>query len=128
MDVPSRSSWIGPGLTLAFRLPQHNAFYAMDADCVGIVRDGIPWELNRRFLDLIARSGTPLFVSPKPGIMTEEMKKDIRAAFEWVNSGAQDLEPLDWMETTLPTRYLSGNEEITYSWWPDEGFEYPGEH
>ena len=114
--------------TLAFRLPQHNAFYAMDADCVGIVRAGIPWELNRRFLDLIARSGTPLFVSPTPGIMTEEMRADICAAFERVNAGMQDLEPLDWMENSLPTRYLSDGEEVTFSWWPEEGFEYPGEH
>ena len=60
--------------------------------------------------------------------MTEEMRKDIRAAFERVNAGTQDLEPLDWMETSLPTRYRSGGEEVTYSWWPEEGFEYPGEH
>ncbi len=114
--------------TLAFRLCQHNAFYAMDADCVGVVPSGIPWDLNRRFLDLIARSGTPLFVSPAPGILTEKMRRDVRVAFERVNSGKQDLEPLDWMETSLPARYRSGGEEVTYSWWPEEGFEYPGEH
>ena len=29
--------------TLAFRLPQHNTFYHIDADCVGIF-GMIPWE------------------------------------------------------------------------------------
>ena len=29
--------------TLAFRLPQHNAFYHIDADCVGIF-GMIPWD------------------------------------------------------------------------------------
>ena len=29
--------------TLAFRLPQHNTFYHIDADCVGIFRKD-PWD------------------------------------------------------------------------------------
>jgi len=32
--------------TLSFRLPQHRAFYDVDADCVGITGK-IPWEFNR---------------------------------------------------------------------------------
>jgi alpha-galactosidase len=32
--------------TLAFRGPQHNTFFAVDADCVGLTRQ-IPWNLNR---------------------------------------------------------------------------------
>lgn len=114
--------------TLAFRLCQHEAFYAMDADCVGITEPGIPWELNRQFLDLLSRSGTPLFVSPKPGLMTERMRRDIRDAFERINTCTQTLEPMDWMYTTLPEYYLSNGQEVRYSWWPADGFEYPGEH
>jgi len=40
--------------TLAFRLAQHNAFYMVDADCVGILGDNIPWEKNRQWLALLS--------------------------------------------------------------------------
>ena len=33
--------------TLAFRLPQHRAFFDMDADCVGITGK-IDWNKNRQ--------------------------------------------------------------------------------
>ena len=52
--------------TLAFRLPQHGAFFAVDADCLGV-----PWELNRQWARLLATSGTPLFASLKPGVLGE---------------------------------------------------------
>ena len=62
--------------TLAFRMPQHGAFYAVDADCVGQTTTGaIPWELNRQWLDLVARSGTPLFVSFKRDSVTPEQEQ-----------------------------------------------------
>ncbi len=51
--------------TLAFRLPQHNRFFAVDADCVPCTPQ-TPWELNQRFLELVARSGTALFLSIDP--------------------------------------------------------------
>ena len=52
--------------TLAYRLPQDRAFFAVDADCVGITAD-VPWEKNRQWLDVLARSGTAVFVSPGRG-------------------------------------------------------------
>ena len=52
--------------SLAFRGAQHDAFYTADADCVGVT-NAVPWELNRQWLDLLARSGTMLFVSLAPG-------------------------------------------------------------
>ena len=51
--------------TLAFRGAQHGAFYVADADCVGVT-NAMPWALNRQWLDLLARSGTMLFVSLAP--------------------------------------------------------------
>ncbi len=49
---------------LAFRGPQNGAFYFVDADCAGLATAGaVPWEKNSQWLDLLARSGTPLFVS-----------------------------------------------------------------
>ncbi len=51
--------------TLAFRLAQHGTFFSLDPDCVGIT-PSIPWEYNRQWLDVIARSGAALFISPDP--------------------------------------------------------------
>lgn len=58
--------------TLAFRGPQHGAFYAVDADCCPITKQ-LPWEKSRRWLDLVARSGTPLFVSVDRSALTDAM-------------------------------------------------------
>jgi len=59
--------------TLAFRMPQHGTFFAADADCVGLTQS-VPWELNRQWLDLLARSGTPLFVSADPKAMGQAQR------------------------------------------------------
>ena len=87
--------------TLAFRLPQHNTFFALDADCVGITRD-IPWERNREWLDLIARSGTALFISPAPEAIGDEQKAAIKEAFAIASSGASSGRALDWLSDTVP--------------------------
>ena len=87
--------------TLAFRLPQHNTFFALDADCVGITRD-IPWERNREWLDLIARSGTALFISPAPEAIGDEQKAAIKEAFAIASSGTSSGRALDWLSDTAP--------------------------
>jgi len=63
--------------TLAFRMAQHNRFFAADADCVPLT-GGIPWELTRQWLDLVARSGTALFVSVDPAAITAEQRLPAR--------------------------------------------------
>jgi len=60
--------------TLAFRGVQHGAFFATDADCVGITA-AVPWQLNQRWLDLLSRSGTPLFVSAAPEAVGAEQRR-----------------------------------------------------
>ena len=108
--------------TLAFRLPQNNAFFKIDADCVGVTRK-VPWEYNRRFLDLVSKSGSPLFCSIAPDATTEQVKADIRRAYV-INSVQTDtLEPLDWFQTTSPENYLhNGSEQLEYRWVPENGF------
>ena len=50
--------------SLAFRAPQHGTFFAVDGDCAGQAEtNAVLWEKNRQWLELLARSGTPLFVS-----------------------------------------------------------------
>ena len=101
--------------TLAFRSVQNNAFFAADADCVGIM-GLVDWKYNRQWLDLLARSGSPLFVSCKPGVPTPEEEDDLRRAYVKGSLQADEMIPLDWMETPYPARYLVNGEEICYDW------------
>ncbi len=99
--------------TLAFRLAQNNAFYLVDADCVGILKKNIPRALNRQWLDLLARSSTALFVScDKAG---EETARDLKEAYRLALQ-PHTLRPLDWKETRTPERWLSDGKEINYHW------------
>jgi alpha-galactosidase len=105
--------------TLAFRMPQHDAFFAADADCVGLT-NAVPWHLNRQWLDLLARSGTPLFVSAAPDALGPEQSAALKEAFARAAVPQPAAEPLDWLHTTCPRRWKFGNETATYNWY-DEG-------
>ena len=112
--------------TLAFRLPQNGTFFAQDADCVGITK-AIPWELNRQWLDVLARSGTALFVSPSPEFTGPEQKKAIAAAFAIAGAGGTNATPQDWLDTTVPERWgRAGAAEAgtRYHWCAPDG-AYP---
>jgi alpha-galactosidase len=103
--------------TLAFRLPQNGAFFASDPDCAAHT-DRTPWEFDRQFLDLVARSGTALFVSVDPRTVTPEQKAAFRAAMQTALSGGAPggCEPLDWLGTTTPREWRLGSEKVTYHW------------
>lgn len=100
--------------TLAFRLCQNKAFYMADADCVGILEDRIDWKLNRQWADLVAKSGTPLFVSIQPEVLTDEMKKDLAEAFRRNSEQADVAEPLDWLYNKSPQTWLINGETVDY--------------
>lgn len=101
--------------TLAFRMCQHNTFYLADADCVGVTKN-VPWEKNRRWLDVLSKSGTPLFVSIAEDAFTNEVKKDITAAFERAAHNTDASEPIDWMETKIPQKWKSTFGTDEYEW------------
>ena len=101
--------------TLAFRMPQHEAFFAVDADCVGLTGK-VPWELNKQWLELLGESGTPLFVSAAPEALGPEQRAAMKAAFAAASQRRPVAEPLDWMETTCPQRWRIGGEIKTYDW------------
>ncbi|MBC8139554.1 MAG: alpha-galactosidase [Fibrella sp.] len=110
--------------TLAFRMAQHNAFFAVDADCVGIMRgEPVPWSLNRQWLDLLARSGTPLFVSADPEAVTGDIRAALVEAFALASVARPVAEPLDWRNTTCPRRWLTYDDSATdgdervYDWY-----------
>lgn len=101
--------------TLAFRMVQQGTFFAHDADCVGL-RPEVPWERNRQWLDLLARSGTPLFVSAGPDHTGPEQRAALRRAFARAAAPQPPAEPLDWMETACPRHWRFGDEALEYDW------------
>lgn len=103
--------------TLAFRLPQHGTFFAADADCAAHTAH-TPWEQDRQWLDLVARSGTALFVSVDPRTVTAEKKAVFRAAMQTALSGGAPggAEPLDGWRTTAPRTWRFGAETVNYRW------------
>ena len=113
-DDTSGVEWERPN-TLAFRSPQHQSFYLADADCVGITNK-IEWSKNKQWLDVVAKSGTPLFVSIAEDAYTEEIKQELKKAFAINASCTTISKPLDWMETKIPTRWESGCGVDTYDW------------
>ena len=108
--------------TLAFRMLQHDVFQSCDADCVGLTRE-VPWAKNAQWLDLLARSGTPLFVSAAPEAVGPEQDAALREAFRRASLPHAPAEPLDWMETTCPARWRTDEGEIEYDWDDDFGAE-----
>lgn len=101
--------------TLAFRSMQHGAFYAADADCIGITPK-VPWIKNKQWMELVAKSGTPLFISAQPEATGEEQKKAIAACFKIASQKLPLGEPIDWMEKPFPKKWnLNGTTE-TFEW------------
>ena len=100
---------------LAFRAAQHNAFYAVDADCVPLT-EKVEWRLSERWLQLVSESGTPLFVSPQPEAMGPEQMESLRKSFETASKPQRTCEPLDWLETRQPTSWMLMDREVTFDW------------
>ena len=101
--------------TLAFRAPQHNAFYSCDADCVGL-RVDIKWELNRQWMELLAESGMPLFISPQPKAVGAEQRECIKKCFELASKTLPTGRALDWFETLTPQKWKLNGKIRTFNW------------
>ncbi len=109
--------------TAAFRLPQNGVFFNIDPDMAGITR-AIPWELNRQWLDMLARSGAVTFVAADPGLQGAEQKAAIRDAFAMAAAGGAGARPVDWMESRAPERWVSrsgADPERRYHWSGQQG-------
>jgi alpha-galactosidase len=101
--------------TLGFRLPQHNAFYAVDGDCVGLTTK-IPWEKNKQWLQLLTESSAPLFISAQPEALGEEQKLAVRNSFVTASRKQTLGEPLDWMSNPRPEDWLLNGSKIHFDW------------
>ena len=102
--------------TLAFRLPQHRTFFALDADCVPITSK-VPWALTEQWLRAVAGTGSVLLVSPEPGAMPAEGKRVLREAFtQSVAAASGPALPVDWVQSRTPGTWRGGGGERKYGW------------
>jgi len=101
--------------TLAFRAAQHGTFFAADAD-VTPVTPALPAGVARQWLELVARSGTPLFVSVSPDVHDAGTLAAVREALGTAAVARPTAEPLDWMDTVCPARWRLDGEERTFDW------------
>ncbi|GGF05594.1 alpha-galactosidase [Flavobacterium limi] len=101
--------------TLAFRGIHHNTFYAADSDCVGLTPK-IPWDKNKQWMELVAKSGTPLFISAQTEATGEIQKQAIRECFKLASQKLPLGEPLDWLETPFPKKWNLNNQLHSFEW------------
>lgn len=106
--------------TLAFRMPQHNTFYAVDADCVGLTNQ-VPWHLTRQWLDVLGNSGTVVLISADPRAMGEEQKQAIKDVFKAASVEHPVSRPLDWLYNPVPRYWKESSGTIKRYHWVDEG-------
>lgn len=102
---------------VAFRAAQHGTFFSVDGDCVGQVSsNSVPWDKNKQWLDLVARSGTALFISFPKSSTSPEQEIALRAAMQEVASEQPVGEPLDWLGDRVPARWKLDGSEVHFTW------------
>lgn len=101
--------------TLAFRMVQHETFYEADGDCVGLTND-VPWSKNKQWMELLAKSSTPLFISAQPSAVGEEQKKFIKESFMHASAAQPVAEPVDWLTNPFPSKWLLDRQPVEFDW------------
>lgn len=101
--------------TLGFRLVQHNKFYAVDGDCVGVTTK-VPWEKNKQWMQLLAESSAPLIISVQPDALGEEQKAFIKQCFTKASKPQPIGEPLDWLTEQWPKKWKLDGRVIDFDW------------
>lgn len=99
--------------TIAYRLIQHNIFYLIDGDCVGLTDQNL-WDKQIEWMRFLSLSGTPLFVSSKKGFADDKQRKVIAKAFE-VNQINNQMQPI-YDGTITPDEYMVNGEKIKFEW------------
>lgn len=101
--------------TLGFRMVQHETFYEADGDCVGLTNE-IPWDKNKQWMQLLAKSSAPLFISAQPNAVGEEQKKVIAESFAQASKQQPVGEPLDWLTDQFPSKWKLEGQEVQFDW------------
>ncbi len=102
---------------LAQRLAQHGTFSHIDPDIVAITPE-VGWRETASWMEVVARSGSSLFVAPDPSAMSAEARAAMRSAMALVvqQHGAH---PFQVTQSTTPEVWCTsreGNEVIRFEW------------
>ena len=65
-------------------------------------------------MELLAISGTPLFTSIDPRIVTEEIKEDLKKAYALAEKQEIVAEPTTWFDDAFPQEWKRGKEEYKF--------------
>ncbi len=103
--------------TLAFRLCQQGAFFAADADCVGIIPGKIPFSLNMRWAELLALSGSPFFISCAKASLEGENFDKMKELYKIASLGGKKLEIEDMEYNCYPANYSVSGEKMHFDWY-----------
>jgi alpha-galactosidase len=102
---------------MAFRAPQHGVFFLVDGGCVGESLDRpVPWEMNRQWLSLLSRGGSPVFISFPKAMIKSDRLEALRWAMADAVVGQPALEPLDWMDQSMPLHWRVNGSVESFSW------------
>ena len=101
--------------TLGFRMVQHNKFYAVDGDCVGLTSK-VPWDKNKLWMSLLAESSAPLFISAQPDALGAEQKQHIKHCFSLAAKPQPIGEPLDWLTNQWPQKWKLDGKVKEFDW------------
>jgi alpha-galactosidase len=108
--------------TLAHRISQHRTFSHVDPDIVAMTL-AVDWRQTSQWMDVVARSGTSLFLSPDPSAMTPEVKSAMRDAMLLSAHAGQGF-PVHPTSGTTPELWQFSDTsptERTYDWCGREG-------
>lgn len=101
--------------TMGYRMAQHRTFYEVDGDCVGLTT-AVPWEKNKQWMQLLAQSSSPLFISAQTAAVGPEQKAFIKQCFDDAAKKLPIAEPLDWLENQFPSRWKLDGKIVTFDW------------
>ncbi len=101
--------------TLGFRMVQHKNFYEADGDCVGLT-NAVPWNKNKQWMQLLAQSSAPLFISAQPEAVGAEQKAFIKQCFADASKLQPIGEPLDWLTNPFPAKWKLDDKTEEFDW------------
>jgi alpha-galactosidase len=101
--------------TMGFRMVQHKTFYEVDGDCVGLTT-AVPWDKNKQWMQLLAQSSAPLFISTQPEALGAEQKLFIKQCFADASKPQPVGEPLDWLNNPFPAKWKLNEKVVDFNW------------
>jgi alpha-galactosidase len=67
-------------------------------------------------MQLVAESGTPLFISAQKEAVGDAQRELIRQSLKTASAWHQTGEPLDWLVHQFPSKWRLLNREVQFNW------------